>query len=149
MGCRSERTTCSPETTSSLTNILGWQPDMSYAPIRMIQIKSEEGKKGVRGERIEITVGGTERREITIALPFHQRLINLSLLELCCAELDAAGTSKTLSYPLHLISLLGLTFLCCCCLSSILLLPLFTYCSSSAFHSRSNLIRCHLISFSS
>lgn len=83
--------TCSPDTTSSLTNILGWQPDMSYAPIRMIQIKSEEGKDTVRWERKEITVGVTEIREITITLPLHQHLINLSS---SCAVLDAAGASK-------------------------------------------------------
>lgn len=67
---------------------------MSYAPIRMIQIKSEEGKDRVRWGRKEFTVGGRGRREITITLPLHQRLINLSVLALCCAVLCAAGASK-------------------------------------------------------
>lgn len=48
-------------TQPSPTNIPGCQPDMSYAPIRMIQIKSEEGKDGVRWERKEISFGGRVR----------------------------------------------------------------------------------------
>ena len=75
---------------------------MSYAPIRMIQIKSEEGKDRVRWERKEITVGGRERREITITLPLYQRLINLSLLELRWAGLmPRAPPLSVLSSPFH------------------------------------------------
>lgn len=48
-------------TQPTLTNIPGCQPDMSYAPIRMIQIKSEEGKDGVQWERKEISFGGRVR----------------------------------------------------------------------------------------
>lgn len=60
--CFSKCPTCSPDMTFSLTNIPGWQHDMSYAPIRMIQIQSEDGKERVRRERKGITVGG-QRKE--------------------------------------------------------------------------------------
>lgn len=93
--------TCSPDATSSLTNILGWQPDMSYAPIRMIQIKSEEGKEGVRWERKEITVGG-QRKEgdnnNTSSPPVPHKSLS-ARAELCL--MPRAPPNSLLSSPSH------------------------------------------------